>query len=59
MDRFKLPDYESPILDECSCGCKTVIEVDDPYIRFEDDYFVDEYCFMKFMKDNFDIEIRD
>ncbi len=60
MDRFQPPDERDLVyIDICSCGCKTAIEIDDSYIRFEDEYFVDEYCLMKWLQENFNMEFVD
>lgn len=63
-ENFLDPDYgvsQSPsgIIAECGCGCKSIIEADDCYIRIEDDYFIDSSCVMIWLQKEFDVEIVD
>jgi len=41
---------------ECHCGCGELITTEDAYIRWEDEYFTDRSCVMKYLKKTFDVE---
>jgi hypothetical protein len=60
-ENFLNPDHgvSGGILAKCGCGCKSIIEADDCYIRIEDDYFIDSSCVMIWLQKEFDVEIVD
>ncbi|ULL14331.1 hypothetical protein DVH26_07645 [Paenibacillus sp. H1-7] len=58
IERFGYPfPLKHPgTLGRCHCGCGELLTTEDAYIRWDDQYFTDRSCVMKYLKNNFDLE---